>query len=109
MNPAALLGTNGLLADRVRIAIMATLAASAEPVDFTTLLTSLDLTRGNLSTHLQKLEEGGLITVTKAFVDRKPRTTYGCTKRGRRDVEAYLAVIEQVLVEATKKKGGKAS
>lgn len=107
MNAADLLATNGLLADRVRIAIMATLAASAKPVDFTTLLTSLELTRGNLSTHLQKLEDGKLISVNKEFVDRKPRTTYACTKLGRREVESYLAVIEKVLLDATKRKAGK--
>jgi DNA-binding transcriptional ArsR family regulator len=107
LNAADLLATNGLLADRVRIAIMATLAASAEPVDFTTLLNGLELTRGNLSTHLAKLEEGGLIEVTKEFVDRRPRSSYACTKLGRREVESYLAVVEKVLLEATKKKTGK--
>ncbi len=107
MNAADLLWTNSLLADRVRIAIMATLAASAEPVDFTTLLESLELTRGNLSTHLAKLEEGKLIEVDKQFVGRKPRTTYACTRLGRREVQAYLAVVERVLLDATRKKSGR--
>lgn len=107
MNPSALLEANSLLADRVRIAIMATLASSKGPVDFTTLLTSLELTRGNLATHLQKLEEGKLIAVKKEFVGRKPRTSYACTKLGRREVEAYLSIVEGVLSRAVQKQGAK--
>lgn len=98
MKPADLLsGAPALLTDRVRLAIMATLAASPEPVDFKGLLEVLGLTKGNLASHVRKLEEGGLLQVNKEFVDRKPRTTYRCTDQGRQDVQAYLAQIEAML------------
>jgi DNA-binding transcriptional ArsR family regulator len=98
MNPLELLtGTSSILSDRVRLAIMATLAAATEPVDFKTLLESLQLTKGNLASHIRKLEDGGLITVKKAFVDRKPRTTYACTELGYQEVRTYLEKVEALL------------
>lgn len=93
----AFLAAETLLADRVRLAIVATLAASALPVDFNTLLDALDLSKGNLSSHIRKLEEGGLVEVTKSFVDRKPHTTYTCTPRGLRDLEDYLDRLDALL------------
>jgi len=93
--------THPLLADRVRLAIMATLAAAVEPMEFSTLLDTLGLTKGNLSAHCHKLEEAGLLEITKAFVGRKPRTTYQCTETGRSEVTKYLFEVEQLLKQAT--------
>jgi len=102
MKPSELLlGSNGLLTDRVRLAIMATLAAAPEPLDFNTLLDALQLTKGNLSAHSQKLEEAGMIEVKKEFVGKKPRTTYRCTDKGKSEMRAYLAQIEAMLKMAT--------
>ena len=81
---------------------MATLAAAKEPVDFATMLDSLNLTKGNLSAHAQKLEEAKLIRVRKEFVGRKPRTTYVCTERGRSEVKNYLSKVEQLLRQTQK-------
>ena len=97
MKPADLLNVNPLLADRVRLAIMANLALAGGPVDFNTLLEELDLTKGNLSTHLRKLEEAELIRVKKEFVGRKPRSTYVCTPRGKTEMRNYLSTIEALL------------
>lgn len=106
MKPADLLtDTHALLADRARLAIMATLAAAKEPVDFTTLLDAVSLTRGNLSAHALKLEEAGLIRVRKEFVGRKPKTTYACTERGRSEVKNYLSKVEQLLRQT--RRGGR--
>jgi DNA-binding transcriptional ArsR family regulator len=103
MKPAELLSsTHALLADRVRLTIMATLAATTEPIDFSALLDSLNLTKGNLSSHIQKLEEAGLIQVKKEFVGRKPRTTYLCSDLGRREVRNYLSKIERLLKQTRK-------
>lgn len=102
MKPSELIqGGNALLSDRVRLAIMATLAAAPEPLDFNSLLESLQLTKGNLSAHSQKLEEAGLVEVKKEFVGKKPRTTYSCTDKGRSELRAYLAQIESMLRLAT--------
>jgi len=66
-------------------------------VDLNTLIEELQLTKGNLSTHVLKLEEKGLMSVKKEFVGRKPRTTYSCTPQGRREMEDYLSRIETLL------------
>lgn len=98
MKPSDLLqATQSLLSDRVRLAIMATLASATEPLDFNSLLDSLGLSKGNLSTHAAKLEEGGLIEVRKEFVGKKPRTTYACTEKGRAEMRVYLAQVESLL------------
>ncbi|MBN2493282.1 MAG: transcriptional regulator [Deltaproteobacteria bacterium] len=98
MKPVDLLTkTHPLLADRVRLAIMATLAAVPEPVDFNTLLASLELTKGNLASHVRRLEQAGLIEVHKEFIDRKPRTTYRCTSEGLAEVKNYLEKVETLL------------
>ena len=76
---------------------MANLALAGGPVDFNTLLEELDLTKGNLSTHLRKLEEAELIRVKKEFVGRKPRSTYVCTPRGKTEMRNYLNTIEALL------------
>lgn len=102
MKCAELTEVNSLLFDRVRLAIMAALATSKEPVEFVALVERLELTRGNLSTHMQKLEQAGLVEVLKKFVEKKPCTSYRCTPDGLREVEEYLIKIESILVAARK-------
>lgn len=92
-----MLETHPLLSDRVRLSIMGSLAAADDAVDFTTLLEVLQVTKGNLSSHLRKLEEGCLIEVRKEFVDRKPRTTYVCTASGKDALRTYLEMVEILL------------
>ena len=92
-----LLEVNPALFDRVRLAIMAHLSVTKKPVDFNTLLAELELTRGNLSTHVRRLEEDGLVRIDKTFVDRKTRTTYACTARGKKEISQYLTAIEALL------------
>lgn len=98
MKPIDLINSiNPLLMDRVRLGIMVTLVNSVKAVEFNVLLEVLDLTKGNLSSHAQKLEEAKLIKVTKEFVDRKPRTSYVCTELGKKEIKNYLKQIEQIL------------
>ncbi|MGZ3743344.1 MAG: transcriptional regulator [Pseudobdellovibrionaceae bacterium] len=92
--------THSLLSDRVRMSIMASLASSKTPVEFSVLLEQLNLTKGNLSSHIQKLEEARLILVKKEFVERKPKTTYECTLLGRKEILNYLSKIELLLKQA---------
>ena len=92
-----LLSVNPILVDRVRLAIMANLSLADGPVDFNTLLQELELTKGNLSTHMRKLEDAGFIEIKKQFVGRKPKTTYLCTKSGKQEMLAYLSTVEEVL------------
>ncbi|MBY0554706.1 transcriptional regulator [bacterium] len=102
MKPIDLINSiNPLLHDRVRLGIMVTLVSADKPVEFNILLDALDLTKGNLSSHSQKLEEAKLIKVTKEFVDRKPRTSYACTDLGRKEIKNYLKQIEHMLTKAS--------
>ena len=103
MDAKQLLDINPVLIDRVRLVIMATLSAAKDAVDFTTLLETLELTKGNLSAHLRKLEDAGLVQVTKEFVDRKPRTTYSCTKQGKKEMIKYLNGVEALLGAGSRK------
>ena len=97
MASSELLNVHPALFDRVRLAIMAHLSLAKGAVDFNTLLAELELTRGNLSTHMKKLEEDGLGNIKKAFIGRKTRTTYHCTGKGKKAVQTYLSAVETVL------------
>ena len=83
-----------------RLMILALLAA-VESADFTFLLTQTGLTRGNLSSHLGKLEEVGYITVTKEFVDRVPRTLIRLSEVGYTAVSNYQSNMQQVVALLT--------
>lgn len=100
MNTSDLLHVNPILVDRIRLAIMAHLSLAKGSVDFNTLLQELELTKGNLSTHMRKLEAAGLIEIKKEFVGRKPKTSYLCTKSGKHELQAYLAAVEAVLKQS---------
>ena len=92
-----------LLADgipeRIRLGIVAALAAN-DTLSFADLKDILRTTDGNLSVHARKLEEAGYVRVTKGFEDRKPKTEYRLTAKGRRALESYLAQMEQILSAA---------
>ena len=81
---------------RVRLGVMAYLA-DAEVADFTELKTLLDVTQGNLSVHLRKLEEAGYVAIDKSFLDRKPLTRVRMTERGREAFAAYLQAIAKLV------------
>ncbi len=61
------------------------------------LLRQTGLTRGNLSSHVSKLEEAGLVEVEKSFVDKIPRTLYRITKAGRAALKTYRRQMQLVL------------
>lgn len=79
-----------------RYAIMAYLYV-VESADFIYLLHHTQLTKGNLSSHLMKLEEAGYVQVDKTFVDRIPRTLLSLTSAGRSALEAYRDSIQRML------------
>ena len=81
-----------------RLRILAYLAA-IESADFTFLLNQTGLTRGNLATHVGRLEEAGYVEVSKEFVDRIPRTLYSLTSDGRQAIAAYRENMRQVIDE----------
>jgi DNA-binding MarR family transcriptional regulator len=88
-----------LIHERIRLGIVSALAAN-ESLTFAELRDVLKTTDGNLSVHARKLEEAGYIRVTKGFEDRKPRTEYRLTPKGRRALEQYLQQMEGILSAA---------
>lgn len=85
-----------LIHERIRLGIVSALAAN-ESLAFGDLKEILGTSDGNLSVHARKLEEAGYIKVTKGFEDRRPKTEYRLTAKGRRALEGYLAQMEQIL------------
>jgi DNA-binding MarR family transcriptional regulator len=79
-----------------RLKILAFLSV-VESADFTFLMNQTGLTRGNLSSHLQKLEEAGYISVEKEFVERVPRTLIRLTENGRNAIQSYRDTMRQVV------------
>lgn len=66
-------------------------------LDFTTLRKRLEATDGSLGLHLQKLEEVGYIQCKKAFVGRRPKSTYRITSIGRKALGNYLNSMQQLI------------
>ena len=81
---------------RVRLGVMAYLAES-EVADFTELKNLLDVTQGNLSVHLRKLEEAGYVSIDKSFLGRKPLTRVRMTEAGRLAFSSYLEAIAKLV------------
>ena len=88
-----------LVHERIRLGIVSALAAN-ENLTFGELKEVLKTSDGNLSVHARRLEEAGYIKVTKGFEDRRPRTEYRLTPKGRRALETYLQQMEAILSAA---------
>ncbi|MCR9134075.1 MAG: transcriptional regulator [bacterium] len=82
--------------NRVRLGIMSALVVN-DYLDFTSLKELLEVTDGNLATHLKKLEQEDFIAVEKTFIDRKPNTKYVATKEGKQAFTQHLNVLEQII------------
>ncbi len=78
-----------------RLAIM-TVLSSVKAADFVFLQRTTGLTKGNLSSHLTKLEEAGLVTIEKRFVLKKPNTNVALTKEGKRRVTDHWLQLERL-------------
>jgi DNA-binding transcriptional ArsR family regulator len=83
-----------------RLMILAYLSV-VESADFLFLMRQTGLTRGNLSSHLSKLEAAGYVEIKKEFVDRIPRTLIRISKPGKKAFKAYTERMKQVLGHLT--------
>lgn len=84
---------------RLRLGVMAYLA-NAEVADFNELKSVLEVTQGNLSVQLRKLEEAGYVDIEKGFLGRKPRTRIRITSAGRGAFAAYLEALGKLIGQA---------
>jgi DNA-binding HxlR family transcriptional regulator len=94
-----MLSINGLhkaFESRIRIGIMSALAVN-DRLDFNSLKEYLDVTDGNLASHLKGLEKEEFIGVEKAFVGRKPNTKYFITEQGKKAFNDHLKALEKII------------
>ncbi|MGL5891933.1 MAG: winged helix-turn-helix domain-containing protein [Bacteroidia bacterium] len=89
---------NKAFENRTRLGIMSVLAVN-ERADFNRLKELLDLTDGNLASHLNALEKETYIEVQKQFIGKKPNTSYLITETGRAAFRAHLDALEAMLKE----------
>lgn len=83
---------------RIRLGIMSILMLN-DWVDFKSLKEYLDITDGNLASHLKALTEKELIEIKKQFIGRKPNTSYRATTTGKKLFKQHIAAIERLLKE----------
>lgn len=81
---------------RVRLGVMAYLSG-ADTAEFNELKTRLQVTDGNLSVHLRKLEDAGFVEVIKSFQGRRPLTRARLTEAGRKAFVAYLDAMARLV------------
>ena len=81
---------------RIRLVIMSVLMVN-DDADFNTLKELLELTDGNLASHIKALESLKYINSTKQFVGRKPNTRYMITELGRESFQSHLNALEQLI------------
>jgi DNA-binding MarR family transcriptional regulator len=83
---------------RNRLGIMSVLVVQ-ESMSYNALKDLLQLTDGNLASHIKALEAQEYISLTKEFVGRKPQTTYKATEAGRAALEHHLDILEQLITQ----------
>ena len=94
-------GLNPLVHTPARLAILTALA-SCRTADFLYLQRLTGLSKGNLSSHLLKLEQGGLVKIEKGYSGKTPTTTLNLTPQGRAETDRHWKRLEQLRNAATK-------
>jgi DNA-binding MarR family transcriptional regulator len=87
---------NKIFDSRIRLGIMSALMVNDE-VTFNELKELIQVTDGNLASHLKTLEENKYMKVQKGFIGRKTNTTYSVTKAGQKAFKAHLAALEEMI------------
>ena len=102
MNPEPFLQLDRVIHEKGRLAIMSMLAATPE-LAFTDLRDTLEMTDGNLTTHIRTLQEAGYVAVAKSYQNNRSLTTCSLTAAGRKAFTDYVSLLEQI-VQQTKGK-----
>ena len=87
---------NKLFDSRIRLGIMSALVVNSS-VNFNELKELLDITDGNLASHLKTLEESEFIKFQKGFIGRKTNTTYSITKNGEKEFKLHLDALTKMI------------
>jgi DNA-binding HxlR family transcriptional regulator len=99
-NQYAYPGLDRVIHERARLSLLTSLARYPKGLRFNDLKTLCGLTDGNLSRHMQVLQEAGLVEVAKSFEHNRPQTTCRLTTEGHRRYVEYLVVLERVVRDA---------
>ena len=89
-------GLNKIFESRIRLGVMSILVVNEE-INFNDLKQMLEVTDGNLATHLVNLEENGFIKVHKGFIGRKTNTTYSITRQGEKVFSDHITALENMI------------
>ena len=98
--PYAYEGLDRVLHERARLSIMASLSSHKNGLSFAELKRLCDLSDGNLSRHLQVLEDNGYLKIEKGYDGRKPHTNCRMTSAGNKAFTKYIDVLEKVVRDA---------
>jgi len=93
-------GLDRVIHERARLSVLTSLVTHPRGLTFVDLKQLCALTDGNLSRHLQVLEQAKLVTIAKGLENGRPQTLCRITAAGRRRYTDYLAVLEQVVIDA---------
>ena len=96
MNPELFLQLDRVIHEKGRLAIMSALAGTPE-LSFTELRDTLEMTDGNLTTHIRILQEEGFISVAKSYQNNRSLTTCSLTKAGRKAFASYIDLLEKIV------------
>jgi DNA-binding HxlR family transcriptional regulator len=89
-------GLHKAFESRIRLGIMSALAVN-DTFDFNSLKEYLEVTDGNLASHLKALEKEDFLGVKKSFVGRKPNTKYYMTRKGKKAFEEHINALENII------------
>ena len=89
-------GLNKIFESRIRLGVMSILMVNEE-ISFNDLKQMLEVTDGNLATHLVNLEDNGFIKVYKGFVGRKTNNTYSVTRAGEKAFTDHITALENMI------------
>jgi len=103
VNPDPFLQLDRVIHEKGRLAIMSMLAASPE-LSFTEIRDSLNMTDGNVTTHIRTLQEAGYVSVAKSYQNKRPLTTVSLTTAGRKAFTDYVNLLEQIVQQTRKLK-----
>ena len=102
-------GLDRVIHEKARLGVLTSLIAHPKGVVFGDLKKMCALTDGNLSRHLQVLQEAGLVELIKGYEGNRPHTSCRLTRAGRRRFLDYLAVLERLVRDAAKAAGKEGS
>jgi len=96
VNPEPFLQLDRVIHEKGRLGIMSMLAASPE-LSFTELRDALEMTDGNLTSHMRTLQEAGYVSVSKSYENNRPLTTCSLTPAGKKAFANYVNLLEQIV------------